>query len=263
MCDCIALLTDFGMADPYAGVVKGVLLSVNPGLKLIDITHEIGPQDVHQAAFVLGESYNFMPPGTIFLAVVDPGVGTSRRGIILEAGGYTFVAPDNGLLTLPMLFEKDWCCVEIRNSDYFLKPVSSTFHARDVFAPVAAYLAAGKALESFGPSVSDPVRLEFPRPKEMDGKIRGEVIYVDRFGNLITNIPRELLERAGGQIVRIKGTSLPFVVTYSDVEPGRAAALVGSSNLLEIAVNQGRAVDLLNAAIGETVDIIPLTSGYL
>ena len=249
----IALLTDFGTKDSYTGIVKGVLFSLNPDLKVIDLTHEIRPQDINQGAFILGTSYKFLPTGTIIIAVVDPGVGTERRGLILEAGEYTFVAPDNGLLTFPMVYEKGWRCFEIKNSDYFLHPISTTFHARDVFAPVAAHIAAGEPIENFGPLVHDPILIKMVEPVLLEKEIKGQIIYIDRFGNLITNIPGDWLRHKRVSSVKIKDHVLPFVKTYNDVPPGKGAALVGSSGLLEIAVNKGNASHFFNVNIGEGV----------
>ncbi len=249
----VTLLTDFGNKDPYAGIVKGVLFSIKADLKVIDLTHEIGPQNIHQGAFVLGTSYKFFPARTIFIAVVDPGVGTERRGLVLEAGDYTFIAPDNGLLTYPIIYEKEWRCYEIKNSSYLLHPISRTFQARDVFAPVAAHIAAGEPIENFGPPVHDPVQFKIAEPLSLEKEIKGQVVYVDGFGNVITNIPGELVIHKKVRSVKVKDHNLPFVTTYGDVKQGKCAALVGSTGFIEIAVNGGDASAFLNASIGDEV----------
>ena len=206
----IALLTDFGTADHYVGAMKGVMLGICPGATFVDITHEIPPQDVLGGALQLGACWQYFPAGTVFLAVVDPGVGSARRAIAVEADGRRFVAPDNGLLTMVLRApEGGQAHFEISNPRYAAPLVSRTFEGRDRFAPAAAWLAAGVELAALGAPLSDWVRLDIPEPRDLGDRLEGEVLAVDRFGNLITNIGRGELERfigAGGADVQVGGT---------------------------------------------------------
>jgi len=244
----IAFLSDFGLKDPYAGIVKGVIAGINPAADITDITHGVPPQNITAGALMLAGSFSYFPPGTIFLAVVDPGVGSGRRGIILTHHEYTFVVPDNGLITgiqrnASNAGPRCWCIEEKR---FFLKDVSSTFHARDIFGPVAAHISLGTRPEQFGPECRDPVLLDWPEPECAHGLIRGQVLYIDTFGNLITNIPASMLSGTGKRAIETARLSdCPFniqvVNTYSDVEPGKPLCLKGSFGFMEIAVNQGNA----------------------
>jgi S-adenosylmethionine hydrolase len=241
----ITLLTDFGLSDPYVGTMKGVILSIHPEAKLVDISHEINPGDVRQAAILLEESYPFFPPGTIHLTVVDPGVGSERRSIGLKAVDRVFVGPDNGVFS-PFFSGGDQCSVvHVTEKKFFLPAVSPTFHGRDVFAPVAAHLARGVDLHEMGSSITDPVRIDMPSVMIREQSLRGEVTRIDRFGNLITNIPAKTFESwmAGNRILITIGQLSVETLgrTFSDVAPKSALALVGSSGHLEISVNMGRA----------------------
>ncbi len=259
----VALLTDFGNRDHYVGAMKGAILSVCPQAVLVDIAHELPPHDVLAGAFALAAAHATFPAGTVFLAVVDPGVGSERRGLALEAGGYRFVAPDNGLLGLVLARYPDHGLHALANARLFRARVSATFHARDVFGPVAAHLALGMPLEDVGPPVVDPVPLPLaPVARVGAHEWEASVIHVDRFGNLTTNMAEAELDSiaqstgADGQVmVKIEGAVLPLAHTYSDVPPGEACALVGSSGLLEVAVNQGDASRLLGAGRGAPVRV--------
>lgn len=251
----VALLTDFGTRDHYVGVMKGVVLSVCPDAALVDISHEIPPQDVTAAAIALSSAYRYFPPGTVFLVVVDPGVGTPRRALAAEAGGYAFVGPDNGVLS-EIFRELPPRIVELREPRYARPAVSRTFEGRDRFAPAAGWLARGVNLEAFGPPVTDPVRLEVPQPAIHSGFVSGEVIHVDRFGNLISNIDRAVVARAGRPVqVRVGPARAPLVGTYGEAPPGALCALFGSSERLEVAINGGSAAAVLGAGRGARVEV--------
>jgi S-adenosylmethionine hydrolase len=242
----IALLTDFGTQDHYVGVMKGVIAGIAPDVSLIDITHNVPPQSVLCGQLELKASVRYFPAGTIFLAVIDPGVGTARRPMALRSAGYTFVGPDNGLFT-PWLPGGE--AVELANPSYRLRRVSHTFHGRDVFAPAAAHLSLGLALERLGPALSDPIRLEPPAAQALpDGTIVGEVVYVDHFGNLVTNI-----HPAGEGVAHAQGHALPLRRSYGSVQPGDLLALTGSEGALEIAVRDGSAAARLGAGAGLAV----------
>ncbi len=271
----IALLTDFGLADAYVGIMKGVMLGVCPTARLVDLTHDIQPQNVRQAAYVLLTAYRFFPPDTVFLVVVDPGVGTARAPIAVETAYGRFVAPDNGVLSYVLQETPPRQVVTLTERRFHLPEVSQTFHGRDIFSPVAAHLAQGTPLTAFGPLRENLVTLPPPRLSGDAGQIVGEVLHIDRFGNLITSIGRLTWEneerlqfspRFGAQInvsvalaatacrVQIGGYHAgPIRRTYGAVPAGEVAALVGSAGQLEIGVNQGNAADLLGAAIGDPV----------
>ena len=248
----ITLTTDFGTSDAYVGVMKGVLLNINPDVQIVDITHAIPPQDLHEAAFLIHSAHHYFPKGTIHVIVVDPGVGSDRRAIICQTERAFFVCPDNGILTY--LFqdlenggEQPTRVVEIQNKDYFLPAVSQTFHGRDIFAPVAAHLSLGVPLADFGLSVQDLVRLPIPAFSVSDGKLAGQVIKIDRFGNAITNIPEDALPTSVSTYeIQIGQTCLTRINrAYAESEVGELLAIVGSFGLLEIAVNGGSAVERL------------------
>jgi len=245
----ITLVTDFGLRDPYVGMMKGAILSVNRGVQLVDITHQVGAGSVFQAAGIVREAFVFFPKGTVHLAVVDPGVGGPRRPIALEAGGHFFVGPDNGIFWPVIRDFHGKAVVHITKRNYFLREPSFTFHGRDIFAPVAAHLSMGVRLEEFGPLITDPRKLNIPAPFERDDILFGQIVRVDNFGNLITNIPAERLKRYLGEAqplvevgrLTIRGLSK----AYSDLEEGQPLALINSSNWLEIAVNMSRASEYI------------------
>lgn len=242
----ITLLTDFGTADGYVAEMKGVLLTHAPAVPIIDVTHDVPPHDVEFARLTLARYWRRFPAGTVHVCVVDPGVGSERAAIAVASGGHWFVGPDNGLLS-PALFALDAQVVAL--------PVpsgaSATFHGRDVFAPAAARLAMGDALEQFGEVFPDPVRRRTPAPfRRSDGTIVGEVLTIDRFGNAVTN----LIARA--ECTVSAGTvTLPVTRTYSDVPRGSPVALVGSSGLIEIAIRDGHAANALGLARGAQVTL--------
>jgi len=252
----IAITTDFGLADPFVGIMKGVLATRAPGAAVIDVTHGIPPQDVLAGALVLRHAAPYFPPGTIHLAVVDPGVGGSRRPICVETDAALFVGPDNGLFSLAAPAARTRRVVHLTDERFFLAPRSATFHGRDVFAPVAAALATGTPPAALGPAVTDPVRIAVPAVEAAPGRLRGLVLYVDRFGNLVTNIeaaalaafPRQEVSTTIGN-VRMHG----IATAYADVEPGALLAVVGSWGLLEVARRDGSAAAALGVGVGAPV----------
>jgi S-adenosylmethionine hydrolase len=255
----IALLTDFGTRDHYAGTMKGVALGICPEATLVDITHDVAAHDVLGGALELAASYRYFPPGTIFLVVVDPGVGSARRGIAAEAGDYRFVAPDNGVLTIALDETPPKRVVELSERRYARPTVSRTFEGRDRFAPAAAWLAKGVDLPALGRPAGPIHRLDVPQPQAGADAIAGEVLRVDRFGNLITNIDRRTFEKVvttGGLTIRIGERQVSRVVsTYADAVPGELCALFGSSDHLEIAVSGGSAASDLAEGRGARVHV--------
>jgi S-adenosyl-L-methionine hydrolase (adenosine-forming) len=252
----VAFLTDFGTANHYAGTMKGVVLGICPDVTLVDIAHDLPPHDILTGALELAASYRYFPAGTIFVAVVDPGVGSTRRGLAVEAGDYRFVAPDNGVLTAVLAELPPRRMVELTDRKYARPTVSRTFEGRDRFAPAAAWLARGVALASLGRSVTDPQRLDLQEPLVTDESVAGIVVRVDRFGNGITNIHRERFARIGTGPVRI--TAGPhdiarLVATYADAGPAEPCALFGSTDHLEIAIPGTSAADRLGLARGVPV----------
>jgi S-adenosyl-L-methionine hydrolase (adenosine-forming) len=255
----IALLTDFGHRDHYAGTMKGVVLGICPEATLVDISHEVAAGDVLAAALELAAAYRYFPAGSIFLVVVDPGVGSSRRGLAAEAGDYRFVAPDNGVLTVVLDENPPKCVVELSEARYALPVVSRTFEGRDRFAPAAAWLAKGIGLTALGRPAGAVYRLEVPRPRDTAEGVEGEVVRVDRFGNLITNIDRQLFDRLASRhplVVRIGSLRISKVVsTYADSSPGELCALFGSTGHLEISANGANAAARMGAGRGTTVHV--------
>jgi S-adenosyl-L-methionine hydrolase (adenosine-forming) len=257
----IAILTDFGLRDHYVAAMKGMILGICPGVSLVDITHEIPPQDVGAATLELAACFRVFPPDTIFLAVVDPGVGTRRRAIAAAAAGYRFVAPDNGLLAPILGQDPSAVVVEINRPEYVAASISRTFEGRDVFAPAAAWLATGVGIDALGDRVRAWATLDMPEPTVATGRIDGLVVRVDRFGNLVTNISGRAVreacgEGAAGAVVSVAGgTHLPLVATYGDVPAGVACALVGSTGHVEVSVNGGSAAERLGVARGAHVTV--------
>ena len=255
----IALLSDFGSRDHYAGTMKGVMLGICPGATLVDITHDIPAHDVLTGALQLGAAYRYFPAGAIFLVVVDPGVGSSRRGLAAEAGGYRFVAPDNGVLTAVLREEPPRKLVELTERRYARPTVSRTFEGRDRFAPAAAWLAKGIQLSALGRPAADYHQLDLPLPRVEDHVMSGEIVLVDRFGNLVSNIDRRTFEAfARGQPVSIVAdghTVGRLVSTYSEMGPGELCALFGSSDHLELAVNAGSAERQIDGRRGTRIEV--------
>ena len=274
----ITLTTDFGTADGYVGTMKGVILGVVPDARLVDLSHEVVPQDVRGAAYVLYAAYPFFPAHTIHLVVVDPGVGGARRPIALRTPAGFFVGPDNGVFSYVMACESAEALVALTDPRYRLPCISHTFHGRDVFAPAAAHLAAGVPITDLGPPVVDPVVFPLPRLEITSHGIVGEVLHVDRFGNVVTSVgklvwagdglvlesafgkARDRLQDAehgivaAGTTVKAAGQEVTGVRhTYAEVEPGEMLALVGSSGHLEIAVREGSAAGRLGVRPGDKV----------
>ncbi len=248
------LLTDFGEHDGYLGAMKGRLLRLAPGVVLVDLTHQIPPGAIEVGCFVLGQAAPEFPEGTVHLAVVDPGVGSVRRGVAVEIDGQRYVAPDNGLLSAVLGAARE-TRVHVIGPRWLEAPgVSPVFHGRDVFAPVAAHLAAGGEAAAVGPPAEPAslVRLTLPRPQSGGDALRGEVVHVDRFGNLVTNLA-VAPSWAGARVELADGRVLPFARTYADVAPGTLLALRGSSGLLEIAQRDGSAARALGAGRGLVV----------
>ena len=263
MAGIVTLTTDFGLRDAYVAEMKGVMLAIAGAagrpLHLVDVTHEVARHDVAEAALAVEAVARAFPPGTVHLAVVDPGVGTDRRALALEAVGQVFVGPDNGLFT-PFLEGVAWRAFELTAPDYRLPAVSRTFHGRDVFAPAAAHVALGLEPRRLGDPVNDPVRLAWPEVREVAGTVAGAVVHTDRFGNLITSIHAATLgDAAEGLVIRVGGRTVPLVGTYAELEPGEIGALVGSGGRLEIAVREGSAATRLRADRGTAVVVSQTT----
>ena len=253
----ITLTTDFGWQDGYVAAMKGVILSICPSATLVDVTHGIPPQDAWHGAFVLHTAAQAFPPGTVHLAVVDPGVGTERRAVAVQTDRAFFVAPDNGLLSFALPQGLDYTAVALSNPAYHRRPVSDTFQGRDIFAPAAAYLHNGVPIGALGAPVRDLVRLAFPRAAAAAGeKIAGEAIYIDHFGNVISNIRAEdgTWDRfANLRVGRHKVSR--FCRTYGEAAPGELIALIGSSGYLEVAQRDGSAAHRLDAKPGIAIQV--------
>ena len=270
----VVFTTDFGLSDAYAGVMKGVALGINPNLRLIDLTHQILPQNVAQGSFLLGINHLFFPDDAIHVAVVDPGVGTDRRPVLLTTPCGTFVSPDNGLLsgvvdrylesvpesTGPVALPSELSAVHLTNPDYWRHPVSHTFHGRDIFTPVAAHLSLGVAPRDMGEPIDHLYYLPLPQPVSQGDAITGQVIYQDVYGNLVTNIPADNLPDVELVDVRIKGRSIVGLSrTFNDnlhVGEDGLIALAGSHGYLEVALPNGSAADSLAGSEGETVTVV-------
>jgi S-adenosylmethionine hydrolase len=240
----VTLTTDFGIKDHYVGAMKGVMLSINPDILIVDITHQIPPQHILSGAVTLRNFYRYFPRGTIHVAVIDPGVGSGRKPIALEVDGYIFVGPDNGIFTFVCGESKSAKVFEISNPKYVLPNVSHTFHGRDIFAPAAAHISLGASLEGLGKRVKKTVTISIKEPEIRSNEIIGEFIYIDSFGNMISNIPAKLI-KAKSRIYVGKRIINGISKSYADGQEGELLAIVGSSGLLEISVNQGRASDLI------------------
>ena len=265
----ITLTTDFGTSDPYVGIMKGVILDINPDAQVVDLTHAIPPQDIHEAAFSIYAAHNYFPKGTIHIIVVDPGVGTDRQAIICKIENTFFVCPDNGVLgyllqSTENAAEHPVNAAAIQNKAYYLPEVSNTFHGRDIFAPVAAHLSLGVPLADFGPPVQNLIRLPMPIPQTAKGSLIGQIIKIDRFGNAITNISEHALSeflkaeflKSAPYVIRTREVSLGKLNrAYADSEIGEPLAIIGSLGFLEIAVNGGSAEALFGLKRGEPVII--------
>jgi hypothetical protein len=254
-------LTDFGLQDAFVGVMKGVIYSIAPEARIVDLCHLVQPQNILHGAVLLADSYRYFPPDSIHLAVVDPGVGTRRAGLAARVGSHYFVAPDNGLLTA--VYEQaeqrdeEIRLVHLENSRYWLPQVSRTFHGRDIFAPVAAHLATGVELELLGRQVDHPVRIPIPRPARTENGWAAQVLMSDAFGNLITNLTASELGAAPVREVRIAGVIIrKIVATFGDGQPGELIALIDSSGRLSIGLVNGSAREKLQIGAGAVVEVI-------
>ena len=255
----IALLSDFGSRDHYVGTMKGVMLGICPDVTFVDITHDIAPHDVLDGAIELAAAYRFFPAGTIFLAVVDPGVGSGRRGVAAEIGDYRFVCPDNGLLSAVLREATPKKVVELTERRYARPTVSRTFEGRDRFAPAAAWIAKGIQLAALGRNVPGLHRLDIPEAVLNDTELVGAVLRTDRFGNLVTNIDRKTFEKfakaEGVQVAAGGATVGRLVATYADIRPGEICGLFGSTDHLELAANAGSAAEILGLSRGAAVQV--------
>ncbi|MBT3391397.1 MAG: SAM-dependent chlorinase/fluorinase [Chloroflexi bacterium] len=270
----IVLLTDFGTRDAFVGIMKGVIARINPAARMIDLNHNIPPGDIGRAALTLWQAADFFPKGSIFLSVIDPGVGTPRRAIIADNGTYRFVGPDNGSFSYVM--SEDSPAWELANPQYMLTSPGMTFHGRDVFSPAAAHASLGVSPSSFGPAVPNPVRLPPPRLEiTLEGSIHGEILHADHFGNLLTSLgqfthtpegqlhltpwasttPKQNINPAQYRVHLPDGRPLPWAKTFGEIPAGTCAALIGSTGLIEIAANRHSAAELLKLRDGDIVTI--------
>jgi S-adenosylmethionine hydrolase len=257
----IALTTDFGLEDAYVGVLKGVILGINPAASIVDLCHAVPPQDVRAAAFLLHTAWPYFPPGTIHVVVVDPGVGSQRRAIAVDVGAATFVASDNGVLSyvLAEAEEQRAQAVHLTNRRYWLPEISATFHGRDIFAPVAAHLSLGVPLAALGEPLpfGELVTFPLPRPeRQSNGAWVGHVVHVDHFGNLVTDLEPEVIGDPQAVVIEVGGQRIVGVRhTYTEGKPGEPMALIGSSGRLEIAMPGGHAARWLKAQPGDRVRV--------
>ncbi|VVB89269.1 Chlorinase [uncultured archaeon] len=252
----ITLLSDFG--DVYPASMKGIILRINPAINIVDISHSVPRHDVRAGAFILMTCAKYFPSGTVHIAVVDPGVGTERRPIAIRAesgnsGIHYFIGPDNGLLIPAARSIGDFEVYEITNRNLFLNDVSGTFHGRDIFAPAGAHISGGVKIEDAGRRIFDFVNLDFGEGKRKDGSLQGKVIFIDSFGNLVTNIPSEVVDFEPGDVLEIQDKRIPFQKSYGFCKAGEPLALIGSHGYLEVAVNQGNAAAFFNLNINDNV----------
>jgi S-adenosyl-L-methionine hydrolase (adenosine-forming) len=248
----ITLTTDFGLRDPFVGIMKGVILAINADVELVDVTHQVESFDVLEGALTLAESYGYFPPGTIHVVVVDPGVGSERRPILVSTPDAAFIGPDNGLFSL--VYERE-AAVEVRHiiaEQYFRRPVSRTFQGRDIFAPVAAWMSRGKTPENFGPVIGDYIRMETPKPEHSGGVVLGSVLRVDKFGNVTTNFRPGDLPASFRLVIRNRAIT-GLLSSYSAGNPGEVFAIVGSAGFVEISAREASAAAMLGARKGDAV----------
>lgn len=253
----ITLTTDFGYVDPFVGIMKGVILSICPQVQIIDLTHNIPPQNIQQASYIISTSYRFFPKGTINVCIVDPSVGSKRKSILIETTNYFFIGPDNGIFTTIIESENVNQVIELTNERFFLPELSQTFHGRDIFAPVAAHLATGKNPSSFGRllKMENLVKLQKSELIKNKGNYIAKVLYIDHFGNLITNIPNNLISK------NIKGKFKNFLITslvtnYEEAEDNQLTAIKGSSGYIELFLKKGNAAKLTDAKITDNFEIL-------
>jgi S-adenosylmethionine hydrolase len=257
----ITLLTDFGAQDYFVGAMKGAILSINSDAAIVDITHEVPPQDIRAAAFNLLAVYKDFPSGTIHVAVVDPGVGSARRGIVVKSAGQFFVGPDNGVFSWICAREGNFLAVHLTNQKFFRHPLSNTFHGRDIFAPVAAALSNGVDLKEFGPSIDNLIQLESLEPRTIDGGLEATIIHIDRFGNCITSLTRDYF--APGAKLVVNGREVPSLREFFAEEGGdhnELFCIFGSAGFLEIAAENNSAAQILSARRGDRVILKGLPS---
>lgn len=257
----ITLLTDFGTKDEYAGVMKGVILSLHPSARIVDLSHQVPPGDTLQAAWLLAWSWSWFPKGTVHVVVVDPGVGSSRKVLCAEHRGHLFLGPDNGVLSRALEDKRPPSVRWVKNRRYFLRPASRTFHGRDIFAPVAARLAQGLDPKELGPRIASWKRFPKVRVRSGPGRLAGQVIQRDHFGNAVTNISTEDLARGPKRPGRVeiwaRGVRVgPLRRSYSEAGKGGPLAIIGSRGLLEIAVREGSAANDLALSVGDRVEVV-------
>lgn len=257
----ITLMTDFGIRDGNVGVMKGVIWAIAPDAQIADLSHMIGPQDVRQAALILGRSAPYFPPETVHIVVVDPGVGTARRPIAARVGSQRFVGPDNGVLTdlLERAEAASWP-VEIVHLDkpqFWLDEISNVFHGRDIFSPVGAHMAAGVDLQDLGTRIDDPIRIELPRPEKTETGYTGQVIHIDHFGNIATNLSREHLGGVSKLKIRVRGQTVQGLYeTFGQLPAGSLMALYGSTGRLIVSQVNGSAANALGAEVDDTIEVL-------
>jgi len=256
----ITLTTDYGTNDHLVGTLKGVILKINPDVTIVDITHNVVPYDLLDAALSLGSAYRYFPSKTVHLVVVDPGVGTQRRPLLVSGDQHFFVGPDNGVLSMIYEREQRLAVRHVTAEHYFLQPLSTTFHGRDVFAPVAAWLTKAWQSQSFGEEIQDYVRFSLPKPKSSAGILKGVVLRVDAFGNLMTNLtladlPEAMLKNGSLKMQVGKKDVQHFLETFAKGEAGQPIAVLGSSGFIEIAVNKGNAARVLGVTRGAEVTV--------
>lgn len=254
----ITLTTDFGLKDPYIAEIKGVIYSLNPKANIVDLSHLIDKYNVRMAAFILASAAPYFPKDTIHLAIVDPGVGTARRAIAVQTKHAFFIGPDNGILILASQVQGIQYICEINNPQYMLSKVSSTFHGRDLFAPAAAYLDKGVNLKEFGAEITDPITPKYALVERKNGSLFGEVLHVDGFGNVITNINETEISQAKHVKVNLHHFSLQLVLagTYSEAKSQEPLALIGSHSFLELSINQGSFSEKYHVTPGDRLELI-------
>ncbi len=258
----ITLTTDFGIEDDYVGLMKGVIHSINPNVRVIDLTHYIPPQDVEWAAYMLYYSFGYFPEGTIHVVVVDPGVGSSRPIKLVRLEGHYFLTPDNGVMTKMAGQYRPQEIRTITNRQYFLADISNTFHGRDIFAPVAAHLSKGISTKKFGDASREVKTLSLPEAQIKTGEIHGHIIHIDRFGNLITNIEQQMVNQLSQSYselsIHLSNRSLSGIKnSYAEAGEGNLLAIFGSKGLLEVSVNKGSVADVLNVKKDDTIMVVP------
>jgi S-adenosylmethionine hydrolase len=251
----ITLTTDFGDGDWFVGAMKGVILGINSRVSIVDVTHRVTAGDMRGGAFALASSYRFFPKGTVHVAVIDPGVGSHRRGIVVQTSHYSFVGPDNGVLSWALAQEKIKTIHALENAAFFHRPISQTFHGRDIFGPVAAHLSLGLPARRLGQRTRELVELPWPRPRVHQGRIDGEIMHLDRFGNAITNLATNALAGDGWEVFLGRRRLCRVEQFYQAVPLGKLVVVPGSTGFLEIAVNGGNAARKLRLRVGTPVSV--------